>query len=373
MIEFHNQFVKTSDESLFAVRFIKVESDGTAASPMMPASPVNGQSISNKWDLSAKSAVETYPCDNFESHFSNGIYAVTYKQYKNKTGKWAKMANDINKELYRLVLLEYSTDDVITTSKHEIVLRQCNILFTEAPSVFREKADDGTLENIQKEFKKKKRSFHELSFAMPVERFRRETLSYIMASGIKERRVSHSLALMTMTYASVANRLTGVCDRRRMIWFSLITPMITERYTESDIKEYVYLIRERYLNRMTDENVEKLIQALIFSKFGEGVDSVENRIYYDARLTAKGIVLFKPYDEEQFKTAIFRIMKREGLMAPNELASMKVFDATIGKALKRIANMKIDGQSASKTKEGEIETPKTPESNSNDSKSTEKA
>lgn len=333
MIEFHNQFVKTSNESLFAVRFILISEDGNPSSPMMPKSTFSGHLLRNKWDLSAKSAVETMPSDSFDEHFNTGIYAVTYDQYKYKKGKWANVANSLDNK-YRLLLLEYSTNDVISSTNDEIVLRQCNIIFGDSVSGFREKTDDGTLEKMQNDFQERKKILEECSFAHPIERLHNETLPYIRALQLEKRRISFSLAKMVMTYASVADRRRGRCDARTKVWFSLITPTITDGWSESDIRNYIHSIRKEFLSSLTDAEVEKLTDALIFSKFGKGVCTFENQIYYDARLTAISIVLFEPCEEWQFKTELFKKMKREGLMLYNERASFIFFEDKIEMILK---------------------------------------
>ena len=275
----------------------------------------------NIWDMKARSAVEVRPCDSFEAEFCSGIHAVTYYQYKNRLGKWANIANALPKEKYRLILLEYSSNDVVISTDMEIIINQCNILFTANPSEFRQKADNGTLANIQKEFHEKKKSLAPCSFAKPIERYSLECSSYLYDTGLRENRISYDMTLMAMTYASLANRRVNACDRHVMLWFCLILPIITDNYSENDIIQFVRLIREKHLASLSDEKVTKLTQALVYSKIGKGPDTIENRIFHDARLAARKIVLFKDIADSQFESEIFKNIIHEDLMLPNEYAA----------------------------------------------------
>ena len=281
-----------------------MDEGGNASSPFMAAKGFG------QWDITAKSAIETMPCRSITSGLCHGIFAITYEQFVTGNCKWEKKAVRCNLSNYRteMALLEYSTDDIIMSSSEEIVLRQCNIIYTASSTEFKNKSHDGTLECLQRDFHAQKQLLPACTFAHPIARHSEEVASFLSLTKLREKHIPYILAITMLTYGNMVFLAIGKSNDRMLLWYSLIMSSLSESSTEKQIINYVMSIRWNFLSLLTDKQVGELVKALVFSKFKKGTADLEKEIYHDIWLIARKKVLSLDFKENQLLSVVCKAL-----------------------------------------------------------------
>lgn len=267
-IAFHDAYVKTSPESRFGVRFLKMSVEGFVKSPYFP---------SGQWNLDAKSLESLMPFESIITEYSNGVFLVDYDQCK--IGKSIYISRTIKDRYY--MLIEYSPDNVVSECDIEIAVSQCNVLYTADSNTFFQKMDDGSLERMMHEFAREKQFMPERSFAKPIVR-EKEKLSRFH----REFKVDQELVFKGMYYGSFLINRTGIGDIIVLQWFlSIVSWKGCYGADSGKVMEILSGLRDTHLSHLDDDNMRMLHKAVCLECASDKSDiepDGETDIYRDA-------------------------------------------------------------------------------------------
>lgn len=247
MLEFHNQIINTGNSaSNYAIRFNLETKDNISIGPYS-----NGVI----WDLTAKSVSENDCILSTNSSLCSGIFAIDFDMFFSGTGYIVK--NMCEKENATIILLEYTEDDVVVKSKEELVLRQCNIVFSCKQKVFLSMNNDCSLFDLMAKFQYEKNKAVYNTYAVPIRDVRESYKAFMSFFNISESRVD----MLNMIVHGINAKNIAKMSRLLMLWISILKlcPL-----TQSPCDEFLKKIQPYYFRNLSDEEF-----GILTTLFGE--------------------------------------------------------------------------------------------------------
>ena len=269
-IAFHDEYVNTSPESRFAIRFLKLSGEGFVKSPYFP---------SGEWNLNAKSLESLQPFESVLTEHSNGVFLDDYDRCKRGQSIYISKKTTNPNRYY--MLIEYSPDNIVSECDFEIAVSQCNVLYTASYDSFFQKMDDGSLERMMHEFAREKQFMPERSFAKPIVR-EKEKLSRFH----RDFKVDQELVFKGMYYGAILINRIGKGEIIVLQWFlSIVSWKGCYGADSGKIMEILSTIRDTLLSHLDDDNMRMLHKAVCLECASDKSDiepDEETDIYRDA-------------------------------------------------------------------------------------------
>ena len=276
-LEFHDKIINTGKgESKFAVRFNEKTDDGKSIGPWTHS---KDRKKYITWDLSAKSVSEKECVRGIEPNMCSGIFAVEMDTFNKGRGYAAKIMH--TRKDIDLILLEYTEDDVISKDRCEIVLRQCNIVFSCQQPNFIAKYNDGSIFGIMQKFISDKEVSLINTYAKPIRDYREDLQRFISEFGIDTLRfnVSHTM-IMRLNVEKDLRMIRLVCS-----WCAALYNYILDNHI-TNIPGFLNSLRSRYLSNLTDKEIS-LIEIILTNEDGKGITQKQNELIIDAGAEGK--------------------------------------------------------------------------------------
>ena len=245
---FHDRIIKTGKgESKFAVRFNSKTDDGKSIGPFTYS---RGKLYYSEWDLSAKSVSEDDCIRSYHVSDGAGIYAVEFDTFLSGKGYAAEQM--MKNENVTLILLEYTDDDIVAKSEHEICLRQCNIVHVSEQSTFIAKCKAGTINKLMAQFIVEKEAAEYNTYAKPV-----RDISVGLSRFMMDFNISKPMVEFALGHISALNIFEALQMPRSITHWG-VAIKCSQLDSMKLCKPFFILARNKYLNELYDEEIEML-------------------------------------------------------------------------------------------------------------------
>ncbi len=304
MFQFNSFYIKSDEDSIFAIRHTEVDENGALISPV----------FNNGWCRTAKSAIETSPYRSTVSDICGGIYAVLWSDFI-RIGRYNlnELWGEVDERREIISLLEFSKQDVISYSDKsgEIIIRQCNIVWQGKATKIGWDFEGFFLPIITNFMQEAKKI--PITSGIPIMDFNKELEGFIQKRINGMATIIKLIADMTIRYCCILEGAPGMGRPRLIHWFSYLSPTIPPNISYEGLHEIVIRIMNEFNPPLSNDEVDLLIKCLFYRDKEEVSNETELGTYTDAWLFALDFYDMMPLEYRNLKSqkGRFGLMMRE--------------------------------------------------------------